>query len=102
MTDTVTPGPWRWDRRKIDGVWHAFLRGQPNKHNDDVVTAMRSDFASFPYAVDTANTRLIAAAPDLLAACRAALATLTDEPSIAKDGEAHALLVAALRKAGAP
>ncbi|MBE7553137.1 MAG: hypothetical protein HS126_18850 [Anaerolineales bacterium] len=71
MNQQHTPGPWYWTREKIGDEWHCFLRGQPNHLNDTLVTAMRPDLAAFPYATETPNARLIAAAPDLLAALEA-------------------------------
>lgn len=43
-------------------------RREVKRWNDRLVTAMREDLAAFPYAVDTPNARLIAAAPELLEA----------------------------------
>ncbi len=66
-----TPGPWEWVRCKpngTDGPWQCFLQSPPNECNDTMVTAMREDLAAFPYAATSPNARLIAAAPDLLAA----------------------------------
>jgi hypothetical protein len=63
-------GPWRWIRAKIGGTWQAFLRGKPNRWNDTLVTPMREDLAAFPYAIDTPDARLMAAAPDFLAALK--------------------------------
>jgi len=77
--DTHTPGPWTWSREKIGDTWHAFLRGQPNHWNDRLVTAMREDLAAFPYAVDTPNARLIAAAPEMLAYIHAVMAALSED-----------------------
>ena len=66
-----TPGPWRVDDGRI-------LGNEPSVENDDVLIC---DVASNNEALtdfDEANARLIAAAPDLLLACQAALALLED------------------------
>lgn len=62
-----TPGPWVAAYHETARVWYLDAVGHPFQ------CALRptSDFAS--HAEMDANARLIAAAPELLAACRAAL-----------------------------
>jgi hypothetical protein len=98
-----TPGPWYWSREKIGDTWHCFLQGEPNEWNDRLVTAMRLDLAAFPYAIDTPNARLIAAAPDLLAAARGAIkftcCASTDDPNWHSPNCMYRELRAAIAKA---
>lgn len=72
--ETYTPGPWKMTKRKagdkrifIDakGDGYALLRCEVDCDDCDTPTAI-------------ANARLIAAAPDLLAACKAITAALGD------------------------
>lgn len=58
---THTPGPWRIDRPL--GYWAI----GPNPHADDGQVLR---LYTKPYGEDEANARLIAASPDLLAACK--------------------------------
>jgi hypothetical protein len=73
---THTPGPWH----------------VPDRDSGVTVNAGRDAIVAEVYAVDVgttqmANARLIAAAPELLAACQAALALLTDGDAEAADAD---------------
>lgn len=93
-----TPGPWEF--RQVNHEWgaiarvgympHATVSGQSN--SDQPPTMGETDYA---------NAHLIAAAPDLLHACRAAMAYLADPPSefAANRQEAASIIMAAIRKA---
>jgi hypothetical protein len=72
MTDTHTPGPWQADEgagnRNADGShpWEVCACAGPPFGDDTEIIVLAE-------RVTEANARLIAAAPELLAACRAAL-----------------------------
>jgi hypothetical protein len=70
-----TPGPWsvgyRFGSKVATSIW------QNNPPGDPVASVTELQ----PPSERTANAHLIAAAPDLLAACEAALAHLTDPAS---------------------
>jgi len=62
---THTPGPWKWDES-----YGAIVAGEgPNM----LVTPIWKSSPAWGYSENIANARLIAAAPDLLAACKAAI-----------------------------
>lgn len=86
-----TPGPWRTSNYQ-GGVFQFDVVGP---HGEDIGYANVSDGADEPtiYPAD-ANARLMAAAPDLLAACRIALEGL---PEIRH--EAKRVLISAIAKA---
>lgn len=96
---THTPGPWGevsdefgWCKRAI-----AYPDGDDRDHDLCVVQCGDPDELE-------ANARLIAAAPDLLAAARAALRLLDSVAFVSKDGDTAkpvALLRAAVSKAAA-
>jgi hypothetical protein len=95
-----TPGPWRegptegiGERGKLIVVDADGLKVCDCE--SDLLPGLR--FAR-PYPEDTANARLIAAAPELLAACRAALAWYGLDGDHLTD-PARALLVTAIAKA---
>ena len=70
-----TPGPWHlhpYDR----GAWEVTTHAD-YLHPGSLVIAARSDL-SHRAAESTANARLIAAAPELLAACRTAMLACQD------------------------
>lgn len=68
-----TPGPWTVDGRGIGTPWN--ITGADG--NDVALASQRSSRS--PDMERTANARLIAAAPDLLLACKEALLGCTDE-----------------------
>ena len=86
---TFTPGPWQPDLDKL-----LVMATGRDEWVADCLAVHR------PCAENEANARLIATAPDLLAACRAALAKLDDVVGVYTDG-AHILrqLQAVIRKA---
>jgi len=86
-----TPGPWRYFKEGNGTRFHVTARpvGTPGNHFDDFAT------------VDIeheADARLIAAAPDLLAACEAALLFFRRE-ALPTWQQAQAILAAAIAKA---
>lgn len=87
---THTPGPWTvYKNEPLDGSRHVALG---SKYERAIVAGKSA----------TANARLIAAAPDLLAACEAAIDGIEEWNDFAetdKIEEAVALLVAAIAKA---
>ena len=92
-----TPGPWGirtynyGDHRDAEGI---FPVGQ-------VINLVPCVYGRTLEQCD-ANAKLIAAAPELLAACRAALALLSDSDAEPTDADAVTVTVrAALAKAGA-
>jgi hypothetical protein len=70
-----TPGPWHRNIRK-DGKYPTVYAGR-NKHVASA-SAIYDDKGQFDGAEVEANIDLIAAAPDLLAACEAALSLLNN------------------------
>ncbi len=74
-----TPGPWRAGRPDmrtiVDGVPSKWVYG-PEREGGNGYIAVASGTASADWDEVMANARLIAAAPDLLEACEAALANL--------------------------
>ena len=95
-----TPGPWRADRHNADfpgGGWfitnaNGILIG---KVHDGVIEVERDQFIPTRLESCDANARLIAAAPELLAACEKALAAYFK----ADQFEAQDVLEAAIKKA---
>jgi len=70
-----TPGPWAYDKCEIDGRYSIYHMG-PIAYCGDT---------TFEPGDGEANARLIAAAPDLLAACEAAMAWIADPASFPAD-----------------
>ena len=69
-----TPGPWKWARRYSDGENKPIAvlletEHRPIKWNDPVVSAIREDWIDM-FIDNTPNASLIAAAPELLVACK--------------------------------
>lgn len=101
---THTPGPWTilWER---DGGTHPdwgmplILAGEsPDPADPDVVADLnRTRDDGPPNEMDRADAHLIAAAPDLLAACEAAIEALPDTSGTY--GRVRASLRAAVAKA---
>ena len=98
-----TPGPWAvFEHRDHSGIEIGPLYNEPYFVNGEVVsvTTMRSLKTRHPYQMSPrqkADARLIAAAPDLLAACKVA-AQWKHQMS----DEVHAMLSAAIAKAEQP
>lgn len=84
-----TPGPWRF--RPVRGDYRIFSMARGSIIHVAVAPGMA--------AITLANARLIAAAPDLLAACRAVLAAWDDGLGAGAAGDARALCRAAIDKA---
>lgn len=62
-----TPGPWH-SFQQADSTRHLIVAGDGRKPNEPVVATV-SGYTATMHAAEAANARLIAAAPDLLAAC---------------------------------
>lgn len=79
MSSKHTPGPWYAGRPDmqtvVDGVGSKWIYG-PEDSGVGGYVAVASGLASDDWGVIMANACLIAAAPDLLEACEAALANL--------------------------
>lgn len=91
---THTKGPWNYDE-----VW-ALIKGPEGEEICAVHSALRADSNRRKPEIATANARLIAAAPELLQACEAALSYLQDpESSITKGEKAIELLTYAIKAA---
>lgn len=97
-----TPGPWKWvrDQRKTDDVHYATLDG-PNG-----LRICMTGFADFDSDDSDAicfnnpdDARLIAAAPDLLDACKALLHGCPDDPRAATYQAHRKIAAAAIAKA---
>lgn len=93
-----TPGPWRVDETKAlgsYGVWtdYAVNPGYDGAGYQEMVCSMRPTESKLPREQRDANARLIAAAPDLLAACEMVL----DDPGLTES--ANDVIRAAIAKA---
>lgn len=87
-----TPGPWEVSK---DGyaLWGPF---PARRHIGEVFAADRTNAEA---ETRWSNARLIAAAPDLLAACETTLASLAAESCVDPDDDPLAVLAAVLRVA---
>lgn len=87
-----TPGPWRIGYGGMEGDDFAIII---SPHSSHAICNLEPAFYSL------ANAKLIAAAPDLLNGCLAALTYLADPPSKFKDNreEATKIIRAAIAKA---
>ena len=89
-----TPGPWvvsresnEWNsptapRREIDALKACEFGGEPTRYRLACVQYPPTQAGTMGAQEREANARLIAAAPDLLTACKDALGTLMHEPQI--------------------
>jgi hypothetical protein len=104
MTQTHTPGPWKVIGKNETQVCSGAIQGASGYV---VAQAYSSPSAKIPYkdlwAECEANARLIAAAPDMLAALKAANSVINQYRQIADDeaveDEVHAVIRAAIAKA---
>ena len=105
--NTHTPGPWTIDTSyDARSGPHTYIQ---REYDGDGVTGIAgiytiaevADQAFLPDGVQEANARLIAAAPDLLAACRLACLVMAkgNGLSYVDRREAHEAVIAAIRKA---
>lgn len=78
-----TPGPWEYDQFE-NGEMSVFCAKLDSKYHGDWIAHL-----SHEGETDEANARLIAAAPELLAACKAALEDLYAIPSVDLSGGAR-------------
>lgn len=90
-----TPGSWDW-RSPLDGRRVVFVVKAGTSR--DIAELPSDGAARFPDEL-SANARLIAAAPELLDACRFAVSQLHNLPRTATADAMEALLSAAIRKA---
>ena len=102
-TDPRLAGPWRWLGNALlhdTGRRDVVIAG--GRHPGELVTCERP--SGLLRTLDTASpvAQLIAAAPDLLRGCQAAMAYLADPSSVYPENRAEAILIirAALRTAG--
>lgn len=65
-----TPGPWRADIHKRHAIGSPFGVIFPPKGNCPIATVLDDTIAGYEYSIAESNARLIAAAPDLLEACK--------------------------------
>lgn len=97
MNAQHTPGPWQYDEDSLRPGWYSIYHNGPLAYCGDT-TAEPGD--------GEANARLIAAAPDLLAAARLTLRLLEDltaeQYSRGEDQPARDALRAAIEKAVGP
>ena len=100
-----TKGPWRVDRTVAlgaYGVWTDY-GDHPGHDNELYPSQICSVFAynksHFPQAERDANAQLIAAAPDLLEACKVALGAIKDAHNECCTEAARTLIIAAISKA---
>jgi hypothetical protein len=95
MSGQHTPGPWTVNG---DGPWICTVG---NNHDDPAIFGPRpADGEPFPFGDKTADARLIAAAPELLAAL-VEVANLTKRQQLPLTAQIHELANAALSKATA-
>lgn len=92
-----TPGPWRWDKGVDDDPTRCFvtqgIQGQP----EYVIAEIQNGAPGDCLETEEANARLIAAAPDLLAACKEFVRKC--ECGEAKSVRSYAQMAAAIAKA---
>lgn len=89
-----TPGPWDYNPTIRDIV--IFGIATPGVSRRYAILHSLSENGVFNDAEDDANARLIAAAPDLLAACRNARGALILDHMVAADGEPFGTTTVAL------
>lgn len=104
-----TPGPWvvKFQPRKretisyTDKYWHDqwVIKGPDKKHSPVALVRVEGFGMGPSKAVRKANANLIAAAPDMLAACEEMAAQLGGGNNFAKWEAAKAKLIAAIAKA---
>src|SRR5690606_11039817 len=68
---THTPGPWKSEYHGKES--HAIIGGSANGRDWTIIAEIHDPVGYVPRSERSANARLIAAAPDLLAACKAVL-----------------------------
>lgn len=69
-TAAHTPGPWVWDESNYDRRERPFIRSTKKYHGADKGASVCRVSMVLPLDECEANARLIAAAPDMLAALR--------------------------------
>jgi len=80
MISKHTPGPWR--------EWSAEIEGTDGSKIGQLY-ARPEDHGTWGPGVADANTRLVCAAPDLLAALRSLVLVLSDDPNDYPDSASH-------------
>ena len=98
MTQTHTPGPWHYSFESVDPNW-AIVMDRSGGIVANVNHETGPDAISAPATrkmPKDANARLIAAAPDMLAALQAAMNVMRSDPHAR---EARAIAAAAIAKA---
>lgn len=97
-----TPGPWAVADYNIHQVIAVHDGPDIDGRHQHTICNTSDEYSKARFDEQSANARLIAAAPDLLAACRAALATHsceTSEPGLPTLQEVESVLLAAIAKA---
>lgn len=85
----ITPGPWHFGIGQVAGREHVCVAQTANDRN---IIATTGYWPSDDEAESTANARLIAAAPELLAALSALLAEQLDNPPSIRQARAAVAL----------
>lgn len=101
MTAKHTPGPWAITRSDASGRPYQIRSLGAKDGPGAIVDVTRWAFLNMPSSPEAeANARLIAAAPDMLAALKA-LADEYNDPALESEGPAYRSAIAAIAKAEA-
>jgi hypothetical protein len=93
-----TPGPWVWD--EMDGRIYITPEGRPCHYVADINSRETDPEGDYPTrSRREANAAIIAAAPDMLTALKAALVTLSDDELYSQCKETYKTVELAIAKA---
>lgn len=87
-----TPGPWRWDRGLDDDETRCFVTQAVSGQAHYVIAEIQNGAPGDCLETEVANARLVAAAPDLLAALKECRDAVTAAMRVVADLDAMRLL----------
>lgn len=92
-----TPGPWKAGRHNIGDGWRVFVKHHADADQHDAICDLETWQSE---KATKANATLIAAAPELLIACKGAIAALSQHKTFPADIDAaKSFLTDAIAKA---